>query len=48
MALEPDRHVHLVLEHEGNAASLLRAGSGQARITTRNGPMTCTTACTSC
>ena len=26
--VQPERHVHLVLEHEGNAASLLRSGPG--------------------
>jgi maltooligosyltrehalose trehalohydrolase len=28
-AVPPGRHVHLVMEHEGNAASLLRAGPGK-------------------
>ena len=33
--VEPGRHVHLVLEHEGNKASHLRRG-----CSTRSGPMT--------
>ena len=28
-AIEPDRTVHLVMEHEGNAASLIRTGPGK-------------------
>ncbi len=39
--------VHLVLEHEGNAAQHLRTGPAPP-ASTRSGPMTCTTACTCC
>ena len=41
------REVHLVMEHEGNAAKHLRA-TPTARASTRNGPTTSTTSCTCC
>ena len=45
--VEPGRHVHLVLEHEGNKASHLRTGP-DAPGSTRNGPTTGITACMCC
>ena len=41
--VEPDRHVHLVLENDGNVADASRRA-----ISTRSGTTTCTTCCTCC